>query len=129
VILHMLKTFHMNPEWQSQATNTAGAVSRQYTEASQQASNAISKNYWNQQAANESIHQSYWNRQASQDRAANNFSNYIRGQENVVDPQTGTKYQVEYGPQYHWINPTSDVVTGTQYSGPGPEWRQLLSVP
>lgn len=128
VILHMLQTFSIDPDWKANAVATAGQVSRQYTATSQQKSNAIMGNYWRQQAANESIHQGYWNRQASQDRAANNFSNYIRGQETVQDPHTGTRYQMDYGPNYHWINQAGDT-TSTNYSAPGPEWRQLLSVP
>jgi hypothetical protein len=85
-------------------------------------------NYWSQQAANDRLHQAYWDRQASQDRAANNFSNAIRGVENVQDPNTGTKYQVEYGPRYHWIDNQGNY-TNSEYSSPGPEWRQLMSVP
>jgi Tetratricopeptide repeat len=128
VILHMLKTYHLNSEWKAESVKTAGEVSRQYTIASQQASQAISNRYWSQQASNESLNQAYWGRQAVQDHAADNFSNYIRGVENVKDPQTGTQYQVNYGPQYHWIDQSGNVA-GTNYSAPGPEWRQLMSVP
>ena len=128
VIMHMLQTFQVNPEWSGQAISTAGQVSRNYRAAAQQRSAAIMNNYWSQQAANDRLHQGYWDRQASQDRAANNFSNAIRGVENVQDPNTGTKYQVEYGPQYHWIDNLGNY-TNTEHSAPGPEWRQLLSVP
>jgi hypothetical protein len=128
VILHMLKTYHLNNEWKAESVKTAGEVSRQYTISSQQASQAISNRYWSQQASNESLNQAYWGRQAVQDHAADNFSNYIRGVENVKDPQTGTQYQVNYGPQYHWVDQSGNVA-GTNYSAPGPEWRQLMSVP
>lgn len=128
VIMHMLQSFRVNPAWQSAAVQTAGQVSRDYTAASQAKSQAITNNYWAQQAANENIHAGYWNRQAAQDRAAQGFSNYIRGKEDVVDPSTGTKYQVEYGPRYHWID-NSGNYAGTDYSAPGPEWRQLMSAP
>lgn len=128
VIMHMLQTFRINPEWGGQAVATAGQVSRNYRAAAQQKSAAIMNNYWSQQAANDRLHQAYWDRQASQDRAANNFSNAIRGVENVQDPNTGTKYQVEYGPRYHWIDNLGNY-TNSEYSSPGPEWRQLMSVP
>lgn len=128
VIMHMLQSFQINPEWGGQAVATAGQVSRNYRAAAQQKSAAIMNNYWSQQAANDRLHQAYWDRQASQDRAANNFSNAIRGVENVQDPSTGTKYQVEYGPQYHWIDNLGNY-TNTEQSSPGPEWRQLMSVP
>lgn len=128
VILHMLGTFAVNPSWASNSLRNTVAVSQHYRRVSQQVSQAITDRYWSQQAHNDRMNQSYWNRQASQDRAANNFSNYIRGVENVQDPDTGSKYQVQYGPQGHYIDTNSNYI----YSGdnaPGPEWRQLLSVP
>ena len=128
IILHMLQTFQINPEWKARSVATTGQISRNYRAASQQKSQAIMNNYWNQQAANENIHSAYWNRQASQDRAANKFSDAFRGVENVEDPRTGTKYQVQYGPNYHWIDPSGNYA-GTEHSAPGPEWRQLLTVP
>ena len=128
VVLHMLGTFAVNPSWASNSLRNTVAVSQHYRRVSQQVSQSITNRYWAQQAHNDRMNQSYWNRQASQDRAANNFSNYIRGVENVQDPDTGTKYQVQYGPQGHYIDTNSNYI----YSGdnaPGPEWRQLLSVP
>lgn len=128
VILHMLGTFAVNPSWASNSLRNTVAVSQHYRRVSQQVSQSITDRYWSQQAHNDRMNQSYWNRQASQDRAANNFSNYIRGVENVQDPYTGSKYQVQYGPQGHYIDTNSNYI----YSGdnaPGPEWRQLLSVP
>ena len=128
VILHMMQTFHLDPQWQGQSLATTAQVSHNYRQAAQQMSKSISDRYWSQQAFNDRMNQSYWNRQASQDRAANNFSDYIRGQETVSDPQTGNQYKVDYGPRYHWIDPAGNV-TGTDLSAPGPEWRQLNPVP
>ncbi|HMW91461.1 MAG TPA: hypothetical protein PKE54_15640 [Candidatus Obscuribacter sp.] len=139
-ITHMLSTFKYDPQWKANSVATAGEVSRQYTAASQAASRAITQNYWSQQAANERIHSAYWNRQAandrsnaaywdrqaSQDASADNFSNYIRGVENVTDTATGSTYQVEYGPRYHWVDPSGSYYTGTDHSAPAPDWRQLM---
>ncbi|MCC7531425.1 MAG: hypothetical protein IT342_23180 [Candidatus Melainabacteria bacterium] len=129
VILHMLQSFEVNPAWASNSLRNTTAVSQHYRQVSQQVSQSISNRYWSQQAHNDRMNQSYWNRQASQDRAANNFSNYIRGVENVQDPSTGAKYQVQYGPQYHYIDSGSNYITGGDHGAPGPEWRQLISVP
>lgn len=129
VILHMLQSFEVNPDWSSNSLRNTAAVSRHYTQASQQISRSISDRYWSQQAHNERMNQAYWNRQASQDRAANNFSNYIRGVENVQDPGTGTKYQVQYGPAGHYIDPTGNYYVGADHGAPAPDWRQLISVP
>lgn len=128
VILHMLGSFQIDQAWSANSQRNTAAVSQHYRAVSQQVSQSISNRYWSQQAHNDRMNQSYWNRQASQDRAANNFSNYIRGVENVQDPNTGTKYQVQYGPQGHFIDSGSNYI----YSGdhtPGPDWTQLLSVP
>ncbi len=129
VILHMLQSFEVNPAWASNSLRNTTAVSQHYRQVSQQVSQSISNRYWSQQAHNDRMNQSYWSRQASQDRAANNFSNYIRGVENVQDPSTGTQYQVQYGPQYHYIDPGSNYITGSDHGAPSPEWRQLISVP
>ncbi len=75
------------------------------------------------------MNQSYWNRQASQDRAANNFSNYIRGVENVQDPSTGAKVSSAIWAQYHYIDSGSNYITGSDHGAPSPEWRRLMSIP
>ena len=128
VLLTMLRSFQFDPAWKGQSVKTAGDVSREYTAASHALSDSIVNRYWSQQAFNDSMNAAYWNRQAVQDHAADNFSNYIHGVENVRDPDTGTQYQVQYGPQYHYINPQG-VIGGSNYGAPGPEWRQLMSVP
>ncbi len=129
VILHMLQSFEVNQDWSSNSLRNTAAVSRHYTQVSQQISRSISDRYWSQQAHNERMNQAYWNRQASQDRAANNFSNYIRGVENVQDPNSGQKYQVQYGPQAHYLDPTGNYIVGGDNGAPGPDWSQLMSVP
>ncbi len=129
VILHMLQSFEVNQDWSSNSLRNTAAVARHYTQVSQQISRSISDRYWSQQAHNERMNQSYWNRQASQDRAANNFSNYIRGVENVQDPNTGQQYQVQYGPQSHYLDPTGNYIVGGDHGAPSPDWTQLMSVP
>jgi len=128
IICHMISTFQLDPVWKGESVANAGAVSRQYTAASQAVSKSIVDRYWSQQAANESNNAAYWQRQAVQDHAADNFSDYIRGQQTVQDPGSGNQYKVNYGPQYHWIDGGGNVM-GTDYSAPGPEWRQLMAVP
>lgn len=142
VIMHMLKTFAIKPEWQARSLANTAQVSANFRANAavrdrqiqqnyaniQAANNRITSGYWAQQAANDRISSGYWNRQASQDRSANNFSNYIRGQETVRDTSTGTNYQVEYGPKYHWIDGGGNY-TGTNFGSPGQGWSQLMSVP
>lgn len=129
VVLRMLQSFAINPDWSANSLRNTAAVSQHYRQVSQQVSKSISDRYWSQQAHNDRMNQAYWNRQASQDRAANNFSNYIRGVENVQDPTTGTKYQVQYGPAGHYIDSGSNYIVGGDHGAPSPEWRELISVP
>ena len=47
-----------------------------------------------------------------------------------MNPETGTQYQVEYGPKYHWVNNTGDVTLGTDSAwSPGANWTELVTPP
>ncbi|MGD9681890.1 MAG: tetratricopeptide repeat protein [Candidatus Obscuribacterales bacterium] len=129
LIMHMLQTFQIDPQWGNESIKTAGQVSRNYRAASQQQANAIMSRYWSQQAANENIHNAYWNRQASQDRAANRYSDAFRGVENVRDPNTGTNYQVQYGPDKHWIDNLGNYQATDANTDLGHQWHQLMTIP
>ncbi len=115
VFLHMLKSFQYNSQWSSNAIKAAGETSNIVTNASNSIFNTISN--------------SYWARQAVQDRAARNFSNYIRGTQDLQDPQTGSVYNVEYGPKYHWINSGGTVFGTDSTETPGVDWRLMTEVP
>lgn len=115
VFLHMVKSFEYNPQWQGNAIAAAGDSARIVS----QAGNAISK----------TLSDSYWNRQRSQERAANNFSNYIRGTQDLQDPSTGNVYNVQYGPQYHWINSGGTILSTDSNEIPGVDWTQMTAVP
>jgi hypothetical protein len=128
VILHMIQTFRYNDAWKGQSVANAGQVSRNFTAASQAAGQALVNRYWSQQAANDANHAAYWGRQAVQDHAADNFSDYIRGQQTVQDPNSGKQYKVDYGPNYHYMDQSGNIV-GTQYGAPDAGWHQLLAVP
>ncbi|MBX9693186.1 MAG: hypothetical protein K2Z81_12430 [Cyanobacteria bacterium] len=128
VILRMLGSYQVNPAWEQNQLRNTMEVSRHYTQVSQRVSQAISDRYWSQQEHNRRMNQAYWDRQTSQDNAANKFTNYILGVEDVQDPSTGTTYQVQYGPQYHYIDPTGTYIVGGD-SAPSPEWQQLISLP
>jgi hypothetical protein len=128
VILHMMQTFQIDPVWQSKSLKATAAVSQHYRQVSQQISQSISDRYWSQQAFNDRMNQAYWKQQAVQDHAANNFSDAIRGQQTVQDPNTGEQYKVDNNSRYHWIDQSGNI-TGTDYSSPGSDWRQLNVVP
>ncbi|HMO24172.1 MAG TPA: hypothetical protein PKC98_24690, partial [Candidatus Melainabacteria bacterium] len=75
-------------------------------------------------------HSRYMNSVRSSDRAHSNFINYIRDEDTLMNPETGTQYQVEYGPKYHWVNNTGDVTLGTDSAwSPGANWTELVTPP
>lgn len=115
VFLHMLRSFQYNQQWSSNAIKAAGDTSRIVTDTSNSVFNTISN--------------SYWARQAVQDRAHRNFSNYIRGTQDLQDPQTGNVYNVEYGPKYHWIDSGGTVFGTDSTETPGVDWRLMTEVP
>ncbi|HEY9714895.1 MAG TPA: hypothetical protein V6C72_15610, partial [Chroococcales cyanobacterium] len=127
VVLRMIRGFQYTSDWKANSVANAGAVSRQVSAQSNAALQAISSSYWSRQAAQDASMNAYWNRQAVQDHAADNFSNYIRGVENVQDPNTGTTYQVQSGPSSFWMNGAGNIA-GSPYT-PGADWHQLMSVP
>lgn len=128
VLIHMLQSFQYDSQWYSQSQQTTAAVSQNYRANANIISKSISDRYWSQQAFNDRMNQSYWKNQAVRDNAANNFSDYMRGQENVTDPQTGNVYKVPQAAQ-HWIDPGGNITGGDNTFAPGPDWRQLQTGP
>lgn len=128
VILRMLQSFEVDQAWAANSLRNTVNVSNHYRQVSQQISKSISDRYWSQQAHNERMNQAYWNQQASQDRSHDGFSNYIRGVENVYDPNSGTAYKVQYGPQEHYIDSSGSYILGTD-NGAAPDWTKLISIP
>lgn len=128
VILHMLQSFEVDQAWAANSLRNTVNVSNHYRQVSQQISKSISDRYWSQQAHNDRMNQAYWNRQASQDRSHDGFSNYIRGVENVYDPNSGNAYKVQYGPQEHYIDSSGSYILGTD-NGAAPDWTKLISIP
>lgn len=81
-------------------------------------------------AAMDASHSRYMNQMRSSDRAHSNFINFIRDEDTLMNPSTGTKYQVEYGPKYHWVNSAGDTTIGTDSAwSPGADWTELVAPP
>ena len=94
VMRRMLDTFHMDPRWSENAAHTAGTISRIYKQGADAVGQTIVNGYWNRQTPVASP--------AAQRDPMEGFDDYIRGQQTVQDPDTGTNYKVGYGT--HWIN-------------------------
>jgi hypothetical protein len=53
------------------------------------------------------------NRWASWDRISEKRQDVLSGKTNVIDPQTGQAYKAQAGSSYYWIDPTRNVIAGT----------------
>jgi hypothetical protein len=52
-------------------------------------------------------------RWASWDRISEKRQDVLGGKTNVIDPQTGQVYKAQAGSSYYWIDPTRNVIAGT----------------
>ncbi|MDZ4834384.1 MAG: PDZ domain-containing protein [Candidatus Melainabacteria bacterium] len=144
VFLQMYKSWQYNPQW-SQAQNAQNIQSTQNWIATDRAVRARSAAAFQSRMATmdarhnafrsrmadmDASHAKYMNSTRSSDRAHSNFINYIHDEDTLMNPTTGTKYQVQYGPKYHWVNSTGDGVLGTNSAwSPGANWTELVTPP
>ncbi len=142
IFLRMYKSWEYSPQW-TQAQNSQSVQSTQDFIARDRAARAQSASAFNSRMsamdaqhnafmaksrASDAAHASYMNSTRSSDRAHSNFINYIRDEDTLVNPSTGTQYQVEYGPKYHWINSTGDTTYSTDSAwSPGANWAELVT--
>lgn len=52
-------------------------------------------------------------RMAALDRVSERTQDALSGKTNVIDPQTGQQYKAQSGSSYYWIDPTRNVIAGT----------------
>jgi hypothetical protein len=100
VFTRMLTSWQIDPNWSRQQSQTAGAVSKIWSDAN----TAISK----------SISDSYWNRSAAEAESSRNFSNATLGLTDVKDPDTGDAWKVASGHNYYWRDTRSGAIVGTE---------------
>jgi hypothetical protein len=113
---HMVHSFQYNPQWVGQ--NGAAAVQ--------------SAQIWHDasEKVNSTIVNGYYDRQRQIDKTMDRDSNARRGTSVVLDEQTGQRYQVESGSNYHWIT-NGGLVAGTDTPfNPAPLYfRQMMELP
>ncbi|HEV2801194.1 MAG TPA: hypothetical protein VGW12_11895 [Pyrinomonadaceae bacterium] len=108
VLFHAIASFQMNPQWmmQQQQMNAVMAENlRRYREHSNQ--------LWQQTQAE---------RWASWDRISEQRGDVLRGHTRVVDPTTNQAYKVQSGSSYYSIDPTRQVIVGTDIPFK-PDWN------
>jgi hypothetical protein len=144
IFQRMYKSWQYNPDWeQGQARQNVQSVqnwlafdraararSAAAFSARMAAMDARHNSFMNRMRDMDASHARYMNSMRSSDRAHSDFVNYIRDEETLMNPTTGEKFQVEYGPKYHWVNSTGDTVLSTDSAwGPGVNWTELVTPP
>jgi hypothetical protein len=109
----MVSSLQMNPQWvraqQATTAQTSAIVSETHAH--------ITK----------IIDDGYWARQRSNDEISRKWSNYILGQTDVVDPDTGERWKVASGRNYYWRQDYTDNIVGTNtYDRPDINFSPLL---
>ncbi len=108
VLFHAITTFQTNPQWmmrQAHINQQVAEQNRRYSEYSNQ--------LWQQTRAE---------RLASWDRIAEQRGDILRGHTRVVDPTTNQAYKVQSGNSYYSIDPTRQVIVGTD-TPYKPDWN------
>jgi hypothetical protein len=108
VLFYVSSTFQTNPQWmmrQAQMNAVTADNLRRYREHSMQ--------LWQQTQAE---------RWASWDRISEQRGDVLRGHTRVVDPTTNQAYKVQSGSSYYSIDPTRQVIVGTDIPCK-PDWN------
>lgn len=144
VFQRMYKSWQYNQNWeQGQAKqniqsvqnwvafdSAARARSAAAFSARMAAMDARHNSFMNRMRDMDASHARYMNNMRASDRAHSDFINYIHDEDTLMNPTTGEKFQVEYGPKYHWVNSTGDTVLSTDSAwGPGVNWTELVTPP
>ncbi len=115
VMMHIVQTAQLNPEWVAGQQRTTQAVSnivaRTNAEISQQ------------------IDDSYWSRHAGDSEMSRRQSNATLGVVDAEDPETGRRFRVESGSDYYWIDNAGHIAGTRTDSTPNVDFRQLVTLP
>lgn len=109
---HMFQSLRMNPRWVASQQQLAVNVSQIVTQTNQEISRIIDESYWSRQVTLDNVHRK--------------FSNYILGVTDVVDSETGEKWNVEAGHNYYWRKDYTNQIVGTEvYTRPDIDFSPL----
>ena len=121
----MLFSLQVNPQWFAKVVNTKEYLAQMAIRGIQAVGRAgeIAAKAGSDMRAEQ---QADWERrQAAQDRAAENFTDYVRGVERFTDPHAGTEVELPSGYGYAWANDLGEyVITASPSYNPNTESNQ-----
>ena len=112
MLLHMLESFRMNPQWLARQSNTAMQTARIAHEASEYMAK---------------VHdQAYWSHERAVDHAHQGFDDYIRGVVRLRDPATGQEVEGRAGRNHYYaLRGDTAHPIGTDREIQDPDFREL----
>ncbi|HEV2491018.1 MAG TPA: hypothetical protein VGT03_14525 [Candidatus Acidoferrales bacterium] len=125
-----LRSWHINPEWQAQEQQLANQAVQQDNARSQQIrARAMQAIQDDQRHVSDTIVKGYEERSKIYDEISRRRENAILGEVDVIDPESGTRYKVDNFSDYHWMNNEQYMVGTSTHTSPGPDWRELITLP
>lgn len=125
-----VQSIRINPQWQSQQQQIANAAVAADNARSQQirqrAMQAIQED---QRQTSDMIMKGWEQRSQVYDEVSRRRENAILGTVDVVDPVSGKQYKIENYSDYHWMNNEGTIAGNNTGSAPGPDWRELVTLP
>jgi hypothetical protein len=113
VLQRGIASFHIDPQWfaaQQGAERRIAEDNRRYREYAAELQQQTQAERW-----------------ASWDRITEQRGDVLRGQTRVVDPESGQAYKVQSGNNYYWVDPTREVIVGTNTPyRPTWDFRELI---
>lgn len=130
VVTQAVLSWKFNPQWEAQQRNTANAAVQQDNMRSQQIrSRALQAIAEDQRQTSEIITKGYEQRQKIYDEISRKRENAILGTLDVVDPQTGHSYKVSNYGDYHFMSNDGYIYSTNSANSPGPNLRELITLP
>jgi hypothetical protein len=125
-----VQSWKINPEWQARERQIANAAVQQDNLRSQQIrARAMAAIQDDQRHISDTIVKGYEQRSKVYDEISRRQENAILGTVDVVDPETGKQYKIENYSDYHWMNNERTIAGNNTGTSPGPDWRELVTLP
>jgi hypothetical protein len=130
IALRGAQSFRINPQWQAQQQQIANqAVAADNLRSQQIQQRAMAAIQEDQRQTSDIIMKGWEQRSAVYDEISRKRENAILGTLDVVDPETGTQYKVSNYSDYHWMNNEGVIAGNNTGNSPGPDWREIVTLP
>jgi hypothetical protein len=125
-----VESIRINPQWQAQQQQIAGAAVAADNARSQQFRQQVQQQIAkDQQQTSDMIMKGWEQRNQVYDEIDRRRENAILGTLDVIDPETGRSYKVSNYSDYHWMNNSGVIGGNNTGDAPGPDWHQLITLP